>query len=115
MHEVSIVRGIVQAALEAAEQQTPGRVVGVSVVLGELSHLSEKSLRFNFEALSKGTRAEGAQVTVRREPTRVTCWDCAATSPGGREPICPVCGSVRVEVAGGGECYLESIDVDGDA
>ncbi len=111
MHEVPIVRGIVQAALEAAEQQPAGRIVGVSIVLGELSHISEDSLRFNFDVLSRGTRAEGALVTIRSEPTQVTCWDCSATNPGGSEPACPACGSVRVEVVGGNQCYLESIDV----
>ena len=112
MHEVPIVRGIVQAALEAAEEQPAARIVGVSVVLGQLSHVSEDSLRFNFEVLSSGTRAEGAQVTVRTEPSEVTCWDCGATNPGLPEPVCPACGSARVEIAGGSQCYLESIDVD---
>ena len=112
MHEVPIVRGIVTAALEAAEQQPVGRIVGISVVLGRFSHISEESLRFNLEVLSKGTRVEGAQVTVRTEPAQMTCWDCGATNPGGPEPVCPACGSARVEVAGGSQCYLESIDVD---
>ncbi|MGZ5383257.1 MAG: hydrogenase maturation nickel metallochaperone HypA [Acidimicrobiia bacterium] len=112
MHEVAIVRGIVKAALEAAEQQPAGRIVGVSVVLGELSHISEDSLRFNFEVLSNGTRLEGAQVIIRTEPAQVTCWDCSAANPSGPEPVCPACGSARVEIAGGSQCYVESIDLD---
>lgn len=112
MHEVPIVRGMVTAALEAADRQPAGRIVGISVVLGQFSHLSEESLRFHFEVLAKGTPVEGAQVSVRTEPVQVTCWDCGATNPGGPEPVCPACGSVRVEVVGGDQCYLESIDVD---
>ena len=112
MHEVPIVRGMITAALEAAERQPAGRIVGISVVLGRFSHISEESLRFHFEVLAEGTRVEGAQVTVRTEPAQVTCWDCGTTNPGGPEPVCPACGSVRVKAVGGDQCYLESIDVD---
>ena len=67
MHEVGIVRGFVTAALEAAEQHKAARITGLSVVIGELANITDDSVRFNFEILSSGTPAEGAQVTIRRE------------------------------------------------
>jgi len=112
MHEASLIRGLVNASLEAADQHGAARIVGVSVVLGALSHISDEALRFNFELLSLGTAAEGAAVTIRRELGVVTCWDCGASKVAGQGRVCPACGSVRVEITGGDQCHLESIDVE---
>jgi hydrogenase nickel incorporation protein HypA/HybF len=114
MHEFSLVSGIVKTLLEAADQHKATRIVGVSVVIGETSHLSDEAMRFNFEILSRGTAAEGAEVTIRRDPATMACLDCGVSTPAGQERICPTCGSVRVEVSGGDQCYLESFDVDDD-
>lgn len=114
VHEVSLIRAIVGASLEAAERHGASRIVGVAVVLGELSHISDEAMRFNFEVLSRGTAAEGAQVNITREPGVMACRDCGASNPAGQLRVCPSCRSVRVEVTGGDQCYLESIDVDED-
>jgi hydrogenase nickel incorporation protein HypA/HybF len=112
MHEASLIRGLVNASLEAADEHGAARIVGVSVVLGALSHISDEAMRFNFEVFSRGTSAEGAAVTIRREHGVVTCWDCGASNVAGHGRACPACSSVRVEVTGGDHCYLESIDVE---
>ena len=112
MHEMGIVRGFLEAALEAAEQHQAPRIAGVSVVIGELANITDDAVRFNFELLSRGTPAEGAKVTIRRELPGVICRDCGVASPESTEQVCPSCGSVRVEVSGGLQCYLESIDVE---
>lgn len=115
MHELSIVRGMVDAALETAEKHNASRIARVSVVLGDFTHVTEESLRFHFEIMSKGTAAEHAEVTIRKEQGSVNCLDCGNTNPAGLEPVCPACGSVRAEVSGGDQCYLESIDIDDTA
>lgn len=112
MHEVGIVRGIVDTAVKTAEEHGAQRITGMSVVLGQFTHVTEESFRFHFEIMSEGTGAEHAAVEIRIEPGRVTCWDCEAVNPAMEEPVCPACGSVRVERSGGDQCYLESIDVE---
>jgi hydrogenase nickel incorporation protein HypA/HybF len=112
VHEVPIIRGIVTAAVEAAEQHDAEHITGIAVVIGDLANISDEAMQFHFEILSSGTPAEGAEVTIRREPGLASCWDCGATNPVGPEPVCPACGSVRVKVTGGNHCYLESIDVE---
>ena len=114
MHEMSLVSGMVKTLLEAADHHNATRIVGVSVVIGETSHLSDEAMRFNFEMLSRGTAAEGAEVTIRREPGTMACLDCGISTSAGQERVCPTCGSARVEVTGGDHCYLESFDVDDD-
>lgn len=109
MHEVAVVRELVNAALDAARHNDAGRIVRVSVVLGEHSHLTDEALRFNFEVFGRGTAAEGAEVNVRRERGTMICGDCGTTA--GRGKACAACGSERM--IGGDECYLEDITVEG--
>jgi len=112
MHEVGIVRGIVETAIETAEAHGASRIAGMSVVLGRFTHVSEESFRFHFGIMSEGTVTEHAAVEIRIEPGRVTCLDCDAENPALEEPVCPTCGSVRVMRSGGDQCFLESIDID---
>ena len=114
VHEVSLVSGFLEAALAAAQQDGATSISRITVEVGALANLTDDSLRFNFEILSSGTVAADADVIIRREPGHVTCRDCGGENPMGPEPICPACGSVRIEVKGSHHCYLESIDV-GDA
>jgi Zn finger protein HypA/HybF involved in hydrogenase expression len=46
-------------------------------------------------------------------PLQLACLDCQGTfEPGGATWSCPACGSERVRLQGGDECYLEAIDVE---
>jgi hydrogenase nickel incorporation protein HypA/HybF len=49
-------------------QQGAGRVVGVTVRLGALSHISPEHLREHFARGARGTIAEGARLTFEIEP-----------------------------------------------
>jgi hydrogenase nickel incorporation protein HypA/HybF len=112
MHEVGIVKGIVETAVETAQAHGAQRIAGVSVVLGRFTHVTEESFRFHFEIMTEGTVAERAAVEIRIDPGRVTCLDCEAENPALEEPVCPTCGSMRVMRSGGDQCYLETIDID---
>ena len=64
MHEWTIVQSMLQTALNEAEKYHASRVVLLRVKLGEEDHLEPSSLEFIFEALSKGTIAEGASLEI---------------------------------------------------
>lgn len=114
MHELPVTQGILDVVLEAAAQTGSQRVTAIDLVIGDLSSIVDDSVQFYFDILSRGTLAEGATMRFRRVKPAATCADCAhtftATAP--LVPLCPVCGSVRLQVAGGREFYIESIEVD---
>jgi hydrogenase nickel incorporation protein HypA/HybF len=114
MHELSVTQSILSLALEAAQGHGSGRITAIDLVIGELSSIVDDSVQFYFDILSRGTLAEGARLQFRREPATATCRDCGrqfgVSAP--LSPICPACGGIRLQVTGGREFYVESIEVD---
>lgn len=66
MHELHATEGIVRLAVETAQRSGAGRVTAIDLALGELSDITEDSVQFYFDALSRGTIADGAALHFRR-------------------------------------------------
>ena len=64
MHETGMVRDLIRRIEAAATANGGGRVVGVQVWLGALSHLSAEHFRVHFDAEARGSAAEGAQLSI---------------------------------------------------
>lgn len=113
MHELSATRGLLQVALDAAAGAGDRRVLGIEVVIGELTSMVDDSVQFYFDLLSRDTPAAGARLHFRREPAIAECASCGLRAPV-RPPLapgCEGCGSFAVTVRGGQEFFVESIEV----
>jgi len=64
MHEASIMVDLMSRIDKIARSENARRVLGVSVWLGALSHMSEDHFVEHFERAAVGTIAEGAQLDV---------------------------------------------------
>ncbi len=114
MHELPVTKGILAAAVEAAEQNGARRIIAIDLVIGNLASIVDDSVQFYFDMLSKNTLAEGAKLNFKRESGTARCWDCGHQFDAGIPLIreCPACNSARLHVSGGREFYVESIEVD---
>jgi len=110
MHELSLTQGVV----EICESNSGGRrVTAVVLEIGELSSVVPEALEFCFEACSKGTLLEGAQLTIERIPALGKCHDCSKEFHlRSYYNSCPSCGSHQVTIISGEELRVKEMEVD---
>jgi hydrogenase nickel incorporation protein HypA/HybF len=113
MHEYSVTEHLLNTTLKHAEKAMASRVVKVDLVIGDLTGFMDESIRFYFDILSEGTKAEKAVLEVARIPIRARCGQCLAEfTPGKGNWHCPLCGGPMKEIISGREFYVESIEVE---
>ena len=116
MHELSVANSILTTVMGEMESNgyTACSVIGLRI--GEMTDISEASLRFGFEALTRGTILEDVKVTIENVPLQGKCEQCQ------REFriiefkfICPGCQGVEIEVVSGKELDISYLEVEPDA
>jgi hydrogenase nickel incorporation protein HypA/HybF len=113
MHEQSIVESLLSLAIKNAEQANASRIRGINVVVGELSGVVEESVNFYFSFLSKDTIAAQATINYRRIPATLRCRTCRTVFDYENAGFnCPECHDAGVDIIGGRELYLESLEVE---
>jgi hydrogenase nickel incorporation protein HypA/HybF len=112
MHEIGLCEGLLGAVETAAAGR---RVTGVRVRVGARHAVVKDAFEQAFGLAADGTVAEGAAVDLVVTPVTVTCREFGhRTESVDLLATCASCGADDVEVSGGGELVLESIEVDGE-
>lgn len=113
MHELAVTAGILDVALEASRQNGDKKITTIDLVIGELSSIVDDSVQFYFDILSKNTLAEEAMLRFRRVQATTQCGVCNYQGKASIPliPLCPACGGIGLQVSGGREFYVESIEV----
>ena len=102
-------------ALEHAGKADASRVGKIYLAVGSLCGFEEECIQFYFDFLSKGTIAEGAELSFDRVQAMARCNGCGNTFELGEfERSCPRCGGDRLELIAGRELFVESIEVEQD-
>jgi hydrogenase nickel incorporation protein HypA/HybF len=113
MHEMALTESIVDIVSDEARKQGFGRVRVVRLRIGAMAHVEPEALRFCFDAVSRGTAAEGATLDIVRLPGEGWCLDCGKTVPlEERFGACPECGKSHVQMTSGDELRIEELEVD---
>ena len=112
MHEMSLAEGVLQLIEDAARQQAFSTVSTVWLEIGQLSGVEPEALAFCFDAVTRGSIAQGARLEIIRLPGTGWCMACAQTVPMNEVfGECPLCGSPQVQVTGGTEMRVKELDV----
>jgi len=113
MHEMSVTVSLLDLVLEEAAKAGASKIVGVNIVLGEMTGIIDHYVQANFELLSQNTPAEGAALSFRNILRQARCRHCTHLfQPTDFEWTCPKCQSAEIEITGGSELYVESIEVE---
>lgn len=111
MHEMSITRSLLDAVRAEMDKAALKELRNVRIRVGELTAVEPEALRFCFEASIKGTPFEGAALEIEEAPLRGRCKDCGNVFRMALfERNCAGCGGSSIEIAGGNELDLVSME-----
>lgn len=112
MHELSIAGNIVDIVERSVASAPPAPVLRVTVRVGRLSGIVRESLEFCFEAVTAGTRLEGARLVTEDVPVRLRCGACGHLSMTDDISFaCAACGSSDVTLESGTELQVVEVEL----
>lgn len=109
MHEI----GLCEPILASVQQQAAGRrVTGLRVRVGVRHAVVPDAFEQAFAMVADGTVADGAAVDLVVTPAVADCHTCGQRMEAA-DPLaaCAGCGAVGMELSGGDELVLESIEL----
>ena len=114
MHEMSLVRPLIQIIKEEAEAAGVEKITAVHLVVGEGRDIVEDMLPPLFQFLSRGTVMENAEIVVQHVPYMVKCNQCGTEFHlEVMEPekwACPNCQAYKdYELVSGNEFYISKM------
>ncbi len=114
MHELPITQSLLDITLRHATASGAKKVSQLNIVIGQMSSVVDDSVQFYWEIMAKDTIAEGAVLHFERIPAVLHCLDCDTQFElNARENFsCPHCNSFSVQITGGDDFRLDSIDVE---
>ena len=113
MHEMSLAEGVLQIVEQAAREQGFARAKTVRLEIGELAGVEREALRFCFDAVVRGSIAEGCDLDFVDVPGAGWCMRCSVSVPvSERYAPCPHCGGYQIQVTGGAEMKVKDLLVD---
>ena len=113
LHEFTIARELARIVDEQVAEHGLGKVRTIRLRLGCLREIVVDSLRFYLENLLEGSAAAGAAIEAEIEPARCACracghqWEMLEINP-----FCPACESAEIDLKGGRELLLESLETE---
>jgi hydrogenase nickel incorporation protein HypA/HybF len=117
MHEMSLIRPVVDAVLDTCNGRDIAAVTKVYLTIGESYDVLEDYIPGLFRFLARDTIAKYAEVAITRIPIRVRCNDCGEIWQikirDESTWTCPRCGSHQnYSLFSGREFRIDSIEVE---
>lgn len=113
MHEMSLAEGVLHILEDAAREQDFSRVKTVWLEIGRLSSVEPEAMRFCFDAVTRGSLAEGARLEILDVSGVGRCLSCGETVEiAAVYDPCPACGGYPVSPTGGTEMKIKELEVE---
>ena len=115
MHEYSLVEGVLDSVIPAAEKAGADRIVCVRLRVGDMTEVVQESLDFMWGICceQRGPMVEGCRLEVEYVYPRSACLKCGHEFEHDRFHLkCPECGSASTMLLSGRELEIASMDVD---
>ena len=112
MHEISLVRSILEIAWEQAQKAQAQRIEAIELDVGMLAGVEWHALDFAWQAVIPGTVLEQADRIIKRIPGRARCLECGQEF--GVDQLyhtCPACSSPFTQILSGKELRIKALTV----
>ena len=115
MHELSVVKEVIRTANEYADKNEANKVDEIFLRIGVLNRVIEPVLFKAFQYASKGTKCEGAELSVAFIPLTLKCESCEAkfnvSVDKAYSAECPKCGGKNNKYVSGREFVIDYLKV----
>lgn len=113
MHELSLCEGILLVIEEQHRKEAFTRVRTLWLEIGALAGVEPDALRFGFDVVTRESVAEGARLEIIEQPGQAWCLPCSVqVAMATRHSPCPHCSSHQLQVTGGDELRIHSMEVE---
>ena len=113
MHELSVMTSLMALVEREAAKANAVRVKRLVLRVGRLSGVVPEFLESAFQYMHQGTVAEGAVLEIEVEPAKGRCTACGYEYEMDELVVeCPSCGELGVQVEGGQELTLETVEIE---
>lgn len=110
MHEVSVAESMFEIIEDVLGGRAP--LASATMSLGPLTGINPASLRFCFAEIAGGLGFGRPELHIVRVPAQASCLACGERFPMHNPfDLCPACGGLDRDVAGGKVFTLDAIDV----
>jgi len=111
VHEVSIMQEIFEIVNENILIHNIEKVTSVTLQIGEFSCVEAHALEFAFEAMSKDTPSENAELRIERVKAKALCSQCDELfEVSFTNKICPECGTFSNDIKEGYELVFHGME-----
>ena len=112
MHEVSLCESLLRLIEQQAAEQHFNQVKRVYLELGALAAVEPEALRLGFDAVMKGSVAEGACLEIIPVPAKAWCDQCKdSVEVKQRFDACDRCQAFPLSITAGEELCLKELEV----
>jgi len=113
MHEMSLAESVLQIIEESAKSQQFSRVRSVTLEIGVLAAVEPDAMRFCFDAVTRGSIADGARLEIIETPGEGRCAACGKTVAMQEQyGLCTECGSAYLQVVSGNRMRVKDLEVE---
>ena len=113
MHEMSLAENVLELILESAREQHFTRVKTITLEIGQLAAVEADALRFCFEAVTRDSLAENAELIIVEIIGVGHCRACGATvTMPEKYGFCTNCDSPQLDIVSGDEMRVKELTVE---
>lgn len=113
MHELTITQNILSIVLQKAREVEASKITKIELLVGRLTGFVPECIQLQFDVLSRGTAAAGANLSFFQPPTNLRCRKCSYDYTSNSFDIkCPKCHNMEIDILSGSELSVESMEVE---